>query len=93
MFNIYLICITSIGCTGKKYSIEMSMSLSGQINKIFIISSAKVTIIDAKGTGKAATVVGIDEFGFLVVETSKGVVTVHPDGNSFDMLQGLIVPK
>lgn len=40
-----------------------------------------------------ATVVGIDEFGFLVVETSKGVVTVHPDGNSFDMLQGLIVPK
>ncbi|XP_037036293.1 biotin--protein ligase [Bradysia coprophila] len=56
-------------------------------------SSAKVTVIDAKGSSKTATVVGIDEFGFLVVETTKGILTVHPDGNSFDMLQGLIIPK
>ncbi len=52
-----------------------------------------MTIIDAKGARRAATIVGIDEFGFLIVETTKGIVTVHPDGNSFDMLQGLIVPK
>lgn len=59
----------------------------------FIFSSAKVTIIDTKGANKTATIVGIDEFGFLKVETSKGIQTVHPDGNSFDMLQGLIIPK
>eukprot|EP00096_Caligus_rogercresseyi_P016380 TRINITY_DN9021_c0_g1_i1.p1 TRINITY_DN9021_c0_g1~~TRINITY_DN9021_c0_g1_i1.p1 ORF type:complete len:182 (+),score=53.36 TRINITY_DN9021_c0_g1_i1:191-736(+) len=37
---------------------------------------------------------GLDPFGFLVVETErKGRVTVHPDGNSFDMVKGLILPK
>lgn len=52
-----------------------------------------MTIIDKKGGSKVATIVGIDEFGFLVVDTAKGIATVHPDGNSFDMLQGLIIPK
>lgn len=63
------------------------------MGKFSLVSSAKVTVIDAKGANRTATVVGIDEFGFLVVETTKGVLTVHPDGNSFDMLQGLIIPK
>lgn len=64
---------------------------SGNIN--FTFSAAKVTIIDTKGTNKIATIIGIDEFGFLVVETPEGIKTVHPDGNSFDMLRGLIIPK
>lgn len=64
-----------------------------KLKKKNIFSSARVTIIDTKGAKKAATITGIDEYGFLVVETNKGTVTVHPDGNSFDMLQGLIVPK
>lgn len=59
----------------------------------FIFSSVKVSILDTKGGSKAATIVGIDEFGFLMVDTSEGIITVHPDGNSFDMLQGLIIPK
>lgn len=41
-----------------------------------------------------AWIVGIDDSGFLQVqEEGKDVVTVHPDGNSFDMLKNLLIPK
>ncbi|XP_075288276.1 biotin--protein ligase isoform X2 [Opisthocomus hoazin] len=44
--------------------------------------------------GPLAWIVGIDDYGFLQVhEEGKGVESVHPDGNSFDMLRNLIVPK
>ncbi|CAM9634305.1 unnamed protein product [Bubo scandiacus] len=44
--------------------------------------------------GPIAWIVGIDDYGFLQVhEEGKGVESVHPDGNSFDMLRNLIVPK
>ncbi|XP_053164195.1 biotin--protein ligase [Hemicordylus capensis] len=44
--------------------------------------------------GPVAWIVGIDDCGFLQVhEEGKGIVTVHPDGNSFDMLRNLIIPK
>ncbi|XP_054829780.1 biotin--protein ligase [Eublepharis macularius] len=44
--------------------------------------------------GPLAWIVGIDDSGFLQVqEEGKDVVTVHPDGNSFDMLRNLIIPK
>lgn len=38
--------------------------------------------------------IGIDEYGYLKVKlTGGGVEVVQPDGNSFDMLKGLIIPK
>ncbi|KAL9867459.1 LOW QUALITY PROTEIN: biotin--protein ligase [Geothlypis trichas] len=44
--------------------------------------------------GPVAWIVGIDDFGFLQVhQEGRGVESVHPDGNSFDMLRNLIVPK
>lgn len=44
--------------------------------------------------GPIAWIVGIDDYGFLQVhEEGKGVESVHPDGNSFDMLRNLIIPK
>lgn len=44
--------------------------------------------------GPVAWIVGVDDCGFLQVhEEGKGVVSVHPDGNSFDMLRNLIIPK
>ncbi|NWU91050.1 BPL1 ligase, partial [Upupa epops] len=44
--------------------------------------------------GPIAWIVGIDDYGFLQVhEEGKGVESVHPDGNSFDMLRNLIVPN
>ncbi|XP_053420682.1 biotin--protein ligase isoform X3 [Nycticebus coucang] len=44
--------------------------------------------------GPKVSIVGLDDSGFLQVHQEGGeVVTVHPDGNSFDMLQNLILPK
>ena len=40
------------------------------------------------------TIKGLDDFGFLLVETASGeVLSVQPDGNSFDMLRNLIAMK
>ncbi|MBN3297921.1 BPL1 ligase, partial [Amia calva] len=45
-------------------------------------------------TGPQVAVVGLDDNGFLQVESQEqGVVSVQPDGNSFDMLKNLIVTK
>lgn len=53
-----------------------------------------VTITSKEGEKKKARVVGIDEFGFLKVRSDEGAITsVQPDGNTFDMLEGLISPK
>ncbi|KAM4795949.1 biotin--protein ligase [Rhinophrynus dorsalis] len=44
--------------------------------------------------GPLAWIVGVDDSGFLqVLQEGKDVVSVHPDGNSFDMLRNLIIPK
>ncbi|XP_004697389.1 biotin--protein ligase isoform X1 [Echinops telfairi] len=44
--------------------------------------------------GPVVSIVGLDDSGFLQVHRAGGeVVTVHPDGNSFDMLKNLILPK
>ena len=40
------------------------------------------------------TIKGLDDFGFLLVETESGEsLSVQPDGNSFDMLRNLIAMK
>jgi len=43
----------------------------------------------------AARVTGLDEYGYLVVRAVEDgeEMIVSPDGNSFDMMRGLIVPK
>ncbi|XP_016326528.1 biotin--protein ligase [Sinocyclocheilus anshuiensis] len=43
--------------------------------------------------GPEAQVLGLDENGFLQVRTGDQVVSVQPDGNSFDMLRNLVVTK
>lgn len=44
--------------------------------------------------GPEAEVLGLDENGFLQVKSGEqGVVSVQPDGNSFDMLRNLVVIK
>ncbi|NXD62885.1 BPL1 ligase, partial [Eolophus roseicapillus] len=60
--------------------------------KYWVHSGKKVHLHDEEGP--TAWIVGIDDYGFLQVhEEGKGVESVHPDGNSFDMLRNLIVPK
>ncbi|XP_072515791.1 biotin--protein ligase isoform X2 [Salminus brasiliensis] len=44
--------------------------------------------------GPEADVVGLDDYGFLQVSSrEQGIVSVQPDGNSFDMLRNLIITK
>lgn len=64
--------------------------------KYWLHKNASVTILTLNGEYQEATVDDIDDFGYLRVNTSiMGVSTkiaVHPDRNSFDFLQGLIIP-
>jgi biotin---protein ligase len=56
--------------------------------------NAEVKIVEQTGIENTAKVLGIDKLGYLLVRTSYGKIeSVLPDGNSFDMLRGLIVPK
>jgi len=49
--------------------------------------------LEAEGSHHC-TVVGLDEYGYLLVETPNGSrQSVHPDGNSFDMMKNLIFAK
>lgn len=57
-------------------------------------SDQEIKILDKSGKENPAKVTGIDDYGFLNVLLQSGSIeTVHPDGNSFDMLKGLILPK
>jgi biotin---protein ligase len=53
-----------------------------------------VTVQNENGTEQQVTILGLDPHGYLLVRGSNGSqFSVQPDGNSFDMLQGLIKPK
>ncbi|KAL1379982.1 hypothetical protein pipiens_003672 [Culex pipiens pipiens] len=54
-----------------------------------------VTVRDKDGLDVTGTVACIDEYGYLLVKVDGAgePICVHPDGNSFDMMKGLIIPK
>ena len=57
----------------------------------FLLRNQRVNIFSEK---EAATVRGLDSNGFLLVENDNGkLLSLQPDGNSFDMMQGLITIK
>lgn len=57
-------------------------------------SDAEITIVSQNGTSQEVKVIGIDTYGFLEVQGKNGkTFSVHPDGNSFDIMKGLITPK
>ncbi|KAM7361646.1 holocarboxylase synthetase-like protein isoform 2-T2 [Cochliomyia hominivorax] len=63
-------------------------------HELWLHSNQSITICDQFGSKKDAKVVGIDEYGYLKVKLLNGTIEiVQPDGNSFDMLKGLIIPK
>lgn len=62
--------------------------------KLWLHSDAKIVIIDAEGNEKLATIIGIDDYGYLLVkQPDQEPESVHPDGNTFDILRGLISAK
>uniref|UniRef100_A0A2M4AKI4 Putative biotin holocarboxylase synthetase/biotin-protein ligase n=1 Tax=Anopheles triannulatus TaxID=58253 RepID=A0A2M4AKI4_9DIPT len=69
--------------------------LQQEYYRYWLHQDAEISMVDAGGESLQGTVVGIDDYGFLLVkkQPSGETVSVHPDGNSFDMMQGLIIPK
>ncbi|KAM6222690.1 biotin--protein ligase [Rhynchocyon petersi] len=60
--------------------------------KYWVHSGQRVRLGSAEGP--EVCVVGLDDSGYLQVhQKGSEVVTVHPDGNSFDMMKNLILPK
>lgn len=56
--------------------------------------SGSVVRLASQGN-EEVTILGIDVFGYLRVETnrSKEVLSLQPDGNTFDIMKGLIATK
>lgn len=62
--------------------------------KFWLHSDAEIIIVDASGSRKLATIIGVDEYGYLLVQQpGHAPETVLPDGNTFDILRGLISTK
>ncbi|XP_026828059.1 biotin--protein ligase isoform X2 [Ooceraea biroi] len=62
--------------------------------KYWLHANSKVTATNPNGKSENVTISGIDENGFLLVFANDGrTFPIHPDGNSFDLLKGLIAPK
>lgn len=61
---------------------------------VFCVSFSGQQIRLGGEDGPLAWIVGVDDSGFLqILQEGKEIVTVHPDGNSFDMIRNLIIPK
>ncbi|XP_043801888.1 biotin--protein ligase isoform X2 [Apis laboriosa] len=57
-------------------------------------TDADVTVLSITGVTQNVRILGIDDYGYLRVRGEDGAIfTVHPDGNTFDCLKGLIAPK
>lgn len=62
--------------------------------KYWLHSNTLVTVLRPNKSSFKATIIGLDDHGFLRVRSEDGeILDVRPDGNSFDMLAGLIAPK
>uniref|UniRef100_A0A0P4VYC8 BPL/LPL catalytic domain-containing protein n=1 Tax=Scylla olivacea TaxID=85551 RepID=A0A0P4VYC8_SCYOL len=62
--------------------------------KYWLHSNAVVTVQSEHRHTQSAEVVGVDSYGFLQARLPSGeTITLQPDGNSFDMMEGLVYSK
>lgn len=53
-----------------------------------------VTVQNENRSTGNAVITGVDNYGFLIAHLVDGtMITLQPDGNSFDMMEGLIYSK
>jgi biotin--protein ligase len=62
-------------------------------HKYWLHGNQIVKVRSEDGTVREGKIISLDYDGFLLVQVEGNMISVHPDGNSFDMLQGLIIPK
>ncbi|KAG5312966.1 BPL1 ligase, partial [Pseudoatta argentina] len=61
--------------------------------KYWLHTNANVMVTRINGRRESVTILGIDDYGYLLVQGKKGLFSVQSDGNSYDLFKGLIVPK
>lgn len=61
--------------------------------QLWLHQDQPVQVQNETGAIKSGIISGIDDYGYLKVAVGDQKLSVHPDGNSFDMLRGLILPK
>ncbi|XP_066944655.1 microtubule-associated protein futsch isoform X2 [Macrobrachium rosenbergii] len=62
--------------------------------KYWLHSNATVIVQNENFKSESAIITGVDNFGFLEAQLISGaLITLHPDGNSFNMMEGLIYSK
>jgi len=90
-------CIIAITLTRLEQLIEEFQSKGADAvlalyYKYWLHSDKEVTVA---ATGEKVKILGLDEYGFLNVKAvdSGRTITLHPDGNSFDMMANLIEGK
>ena len=71
----------------------MEKEIFEKYHKYWLHSNQSVTLRSEDGCTRHGRVISLDPDGFLLVDVEGKKLQVHPDGNSFDMLQGLILPK
>ncbi|CAH0731845.1 unnamed protein product, partial [Brenthis ino] len=53
----------------------------------------EIQVQNADGSATAGTICGVDAAGWLRVRAAAGALRLAPDGNTFDLMAGLIAPK
>ena len=62
------------------------------IREVNVCSFSGTTVRLASRENEVVTIEGIDEYGYLRVKCANGQeLSLQPDGNSFDIMKGLIV--
>jgi biotin--protein ligase len=73
---------------------EMEDTLFMNLYYKYWLHSDPQNIVFLEKTGEYVTITGIDQYGYLVVwDRSNQRMTLQPDGNSFDLMKGLIKVK
>lgn len=97
LLNLLIIKLVLALLGTKRSDIEaiIHIYLKSVINEWFQFLSSNVKVsLSVNDKMEEVTIKGLDDFGFLLVETKSGEsLSVQPDGNSFDMLRNLIAMK
>ena len=72
-----------------KYSAEIILT-----RQFLFFRGAEVVVQNETRQRSNAKITGIDNYGYLEAQLeSGGIITLQPDGNSFNMMEGLIYTK
>lgn len=97
LLNLLIIKLVLALLGTKRSDIEaiIHIYLKSVINEWSQFLSSNVNVsLSVNDKMEEVTIKGLDDFGFLLVETKSGEsLSVQPDGNSFDMLRNLIAMK